>query len=62
MGDISLITWLKASFVLLVVAFMGGVIGYALGAGRTSKYWQKIVATREEAFRRAWYKEEINGK
>ena len=54
MWDISMTTWIQASFVLLVCAFMGAVIGYALGAGRTSSHWQKIVATREEAFRNSW--------
>jgi hypothetical protein len=54
MGEISLVTWLQATFVLLVVAIVGAVIGYAFGAGRTSSHWQKIVATREEAFRNHW--------
>jgi len=37
MGEISLTTWIQATFVLLVVAMMGGVIGYAFGAGRSCR-------------------------
>lgn len=54
MGDISLWTWLQASFVLLVCAFMGGAIGWGFGAHHAAKSWKKRLATREEAFRNSW--------
>jgi len=54
MGEISLWTWVQASFVLLVVAFMGGAIGWGFGADFTAKRWTKRLATREEAFRHAF--------
>ena len=50
MGEISMWTWVQASFVLLVVAFMGGAIGWGFGADFTAKRWTKRMATREEAF------------
>ena len=46
MGDISLWTWLQASFVLLVVAIMGGAVGWGLGADRAAKSWAKRLAPR----------------
>ena len=54
MGDISLWTWVQASFVLLVCAFMGGAIGWGFGADHAAKSWKKRLATREEAFRNSW--------
>ena len=54
MGDISLWTWLQASFVLLVCAFMGGAIGWGFGADHAAKSWRKRFDTREEAFRNHW--------
>ena len=54
MGDISMWTWLQASFVLLVCAFMGGAIGWGFGADHAAKSWKKRLATREEAFRNSW--------
>jgi len=56
MGEISMWTWLQASFVLLVVAIMGGAIGWGLGADFTAKRWTKRLATREEAFRQHWHR------
>jgi len=55
MGEISLITWLQASFVLLVVAIMGGAIGWGFGADHAAKSWEKRLATREEAFQNSWH-------
>jgi hypothetical protein len=54
MGDISLWTWVQASFVLLVCAFMGGAIGWGFGADHAAKSWKKRLETREEAFRNHW--------
>ena len=42
MDEISMLTWLKASFVLLVVAIMGGAIGWGLGADRGSNAKLKL--------------------
>jgi len=55
MGDISMWTWFQASFVLLIVAIMGGAIGWGFGADHAAKSWKKRLATREEAFRQHWH-------
>lgn len=54
MWDISMWTWVQASFVLLVCAGMGGAIGWGFGADHAAKSWKKRLATREEAFKRAY--------
>ncbi len=54
MWDISMWTWVQATFVLLVCAFMGGAIGWGFGADHATKRWTKRLATREEAFKRAF--------
>lgn len=54
MGDISVWTWFQATLVLLVVAIMGGAIGWGFGADHAAKSWRKRLATREEAFRNSW--------
>ncbi len=52
MGEISLITWLQASFVLLLVAIMGGAIGWGFGNDHAAKSWKKRMATREKDFQK----------
>ena len=36
------------------VGAIGTFGGYVFGAGVTAQHWQKVVATREEAFRQHW--------
>jgi len=37
MDEISMLTWLKAIFVLMVATFMGGAIGWGLGKDHAAK-------------------------
>lgn len=36
------------------IGSIGTFVGYLFGAGVTAQHWQKVVATREEAFRQAF--------
>jgi hypothetical protein len=40
--DISMLTWLKASFVLLVAAIMGGAIGWGFGKDHGAKHKKSL--------------------
>ncbi len=45
--------------IYVILLCVGGVSigtfgGYVFGAGVTAQHWQKVVATREEAFRNHW--------
>jgi len=62
MGDISMLTWIKAIFVLLVCAGMGGAIGWGFGADHAAKFYKKLMADKDEHFRKylsvpyvSWY-------
>ena len=55
MGDISLWTWLQASFVLLIVAIMGGAIGWGFGADRAAKFYKKLMADKDEHFQKYYW-------
>jgi len=52
MGEISMWTWLQASFVLLVVAIMGGAIGWGFGRDHGAKTYKKRMATKDEVIER----------
>lgn len=47
------LTWVILCFGVGAIGTFGG---YLFGAGVTAQHWQKVVATREEAFRNHWQK------
>jgi len=50
MDEISMLTWLQASFVLLVAAIMGGAIGWGLGADHAAKKLKILESKSASAF------------